>query len=65
MSKIIDLKSKKLSYEENGFKYELLFLNKEKMTLEVNCFKKNELIKKQIIAFAHIPKKLKAKLNPK
>ena len=61
-SKIIKLNNK--SFEQDGLKYELISFNTDKMTCEAKVYDKEKLIKTQTIAFAHIPKKLKAILNP-
>lgn len=61
-NKIIKLNNE--SFEQDGLKYELISFNTAKMTIEAKVYDKDKLIKTQNIAFAHIPKKLKAKLNP-
>ncbi|RXJ93476.1 malate dehydrogenase [Malaciobacter molluscorum] len=62
--RIIDLSKQNLSYEEKNQIIKILNLNQQSMNLEVSIFQNNEFIKKTTIAFAHIPKKLKAKINP-
>ena len=61
-SKIIKLNNE--TYEQDGLKYELISFNTAKMTLEAKVYEKEKFIKNLTVAFAHIPKKLKAKLNP-
>ncbi|RXJ86478.1 malate dehydrogenase [Arcobacter sp. CECT 8985] len=60
----IDLSKQNFSYEEKNQTIKILNLNQQTMNLEVSIFENKEFIKKTIIAFAHIPKKLKAKINP-
>lgn len=62
---IIDLKDENLSFIQKDETIKLLSFNQNSMTLEVAIFKDEKFIKNSKIAFAHIPKKLKAKLNPK
>ena len=57
---IIDLSKMNLSYEEKNQTIKLLNL----MNIDVAIYKKEKFIENSTKAFAHIPKKLKAKLNP-
>ncbi len=57
---------KNLSFEHNGMTMKIVFFNQNKMSVDVNCFDKDDnFIKKANIVFAQLPKKLKAILNPK
>lgn len=58
------IKLENIEYEQNNQKFVLTSFNTNKMTLEAKVYEKKIFIKNQTIAFAHIPKKLKAKLNP-
>ena len=59
----MDLKKQNLSYEDSGKKYELLSLNRTKMTVELNCIE-NQKKSKVILPFAHLPKNIKKLINP-
>ncbi|MGA1939068.1 malate dehydrogenase [Arcobacter sp. YIC-310] len=61
---IIDLKNMNLSYEERNYKIKLQSFKTSSMTLDVQIYEKNQFLKNDTIVFAHLPKKLKAKLNP-
>ena len=61
---IIDLKSMNLSYEERNQTIKLINFKPAIQRLEAEFYENGKLIKKETIAFAHIPKKIKAKLNP-
>ncbi len=61
---IIDLKPYKFSFSENGFTFELLTLNKNKMTIDVAVFQNEKFVKNDKKPFAQIPKNLKSKINP-
>ncbi len=61
---IIDLKNQNLSFEENGKHIKLLSFKSSSMTLEIEIYEKENFIEKSTMVFAHLPKKLKAKLNP-
>lgn len=61
---IIDLTNMNLSYEDRNQTIKLLTLKSNSMNIEVAIYEKNTFIKNSTIAFAHIPKKIKAKLNP-
>lgn len=61
---IIDLKSMNLSYEDRNQTIKLINFKPAIQRLDVEIYENEKLIKKDIVAFAHIPKKIKAKLNP-
>ncbi len=63
--KIIDLSKENISFEERSQTIKLLSFNVENMSLEIAIFEKDKFIKNSSMVFAHLPKKLKAKLNPK
>ncbi|HFU74913.1 MAG TPA: hypothetical protein ENK66_01575 [Arcobacter sp.] len=60
----IDISSKKLEMERNGYIYKLTFYIKTKMLVETFVYKESEFIKKEQIPFAQLTKKLKKVLNP-
>lgn len=62
---IVDLMSENLMFEEREQTIKLLKFNKSTMNLDIAIFEKGEFIKNSKMVFAHLPKKLKAKLNPK
>lgn len=62
---IIDLKDENLTFIQKDETIKLLNFNQNNMFLEIAIFKDGKFVKNSKIAFAHIPKKLKAKLNPK
>lgn len=63
--KIIDLMNENLMFEEREQTIKLLKFNKSTMSLDIAIFENGEFIKNSKMVFAHLPKKLKAKLNPK
>ena len=63
--KIVDLKDKNLEFIQKDETIKLLSFNTLKMSLEIAIFKNDKLIKNSFMVFAHLPKSLKAKLNPK
>lgn len=62
--KIIDLKNKNISYNENGFIYKLILFKTQEQKLEVGVYQEDKFIESRTIAFAHIPKTIKAKIKP-
>ena len=62
--KIIELKSKNLSFCENGIEYRLLRFKAENMTLDVLRFENGQKIDEFNIPFAHLPKSLKKTIKP-
>ncbi|QKF73168.1 hypothetical protein AFAEC_1000 [Aliarcobacter faecis] len=63
--KLIDLRDSNLEFIQKDETIKLLSFNFEKMSLEIAIFKNNSFIKNSTMVFAHLPKNLKAKLNPK
>lgn len=61
---IINLEKFNLNFENNNQTIKLLILKTSTMNIEVAIYEKNKFIKKSTIAFAHLPKKIKAKINP-
>ncbi len=61
---IIDLKNLNLNFEKNGKIIKLIFLKTSSMSLDIEIYEKENLLEKSTMVFAHLPKKLKAKLNP-
>ena len=56
----------KQTFEHNGMIMKITFFNQKNMSVDVECYDKNDnFIKKSNIVFAQLPKKLKANLNPK
>ena len=61
----IDLSKENLSFEERNQTVKLLNFKPETMSLDIVIYEKEKFIKNSTMVFAHLPKKLKAKLNPK
>ena len=61
---LIDLRKMNLSYEERNQTIKLLNFKTSTMSLEIEIYENGKFIKNSSIVFAHLPKKLKAKLNP-
>ena len=61
---IIDLSKENLFFEERNQTIKLLNFKTETMSLDIAIFEKEKFIKNSTMVFAHLPKKLKAKLNP-
>jgi alanine dehydrogenase len=64
MSKVIDLKSKKLSFEREAYTYKLELFRVSSMNIDTLCYKKDTFIKKETIPFAQLPKSLKKRIKP-
>ena len=62
---IIDLSKENLFFEERNQTIKLLNFRTDTMSLDIAIFEKEKFIKNSTMVFAHLPKKLKAKLNPK
>lgn len=60
----IDLSKENLSFEERNQTIKLLNFKPETMNLDIAIYEKEKFIKNSTMVFAHLPKKLKAKLNP-
>ena len=57
---------KNLSFEYNNFTAKIISVNKQNMSVEVNCYdKNNKFIKSTNVVFAQLPKKIKSLINPK
>ena len=61
---IIDLSSDNLFFEERNQIIKLLNFKTDLMSLDIAIYEKEKFIKNSNMVFAHLPKKLKAKLNP-
>ena len=59
----IDLSKENLSFEERNQTVKLLNFKPETMSLDIAIYEKEKFIKNTTMVFAHLPKKLKAKLN--
>ncbi|MBP6713909.1 MAG: malate dehydrogenase [Aliarcobacter sp.] len=59
----IDLSKENLSFEERNQTVKLLNFKPETMSLDIAIYEKEKFIKNSTMVFAHLPKKLKAKLN--
>ena len=59
----IDLSKENLTFEERNQTIKLLNFKTDTMSLDIAIFEKNKFIKNSTMVFAHLPKKLKAKLN--
>ena len=62
--KSIDLSKDNLSFEERNQTIKLLSFKTQTMSLDIAIYEKDKFIKNSTMVFAHLPKKLKAKLNP-
>ena len=62
--KSIDLSKDNLSFEERNQTIKLFTFKIDNMTLDISIFEKGKFIKNSTMVFAHLPKKLKTKLNP-
>ena len=62
---IVDLSKENLFYEKKNQTIKLLNFRLDNMSLDIAIYEKDKLIKNSSMVFAHLPKKLKAKLNPK
>lgn len=62
---VIDLSKENLSFEERNQTIKLLNFRTDTMSLDIAIFEKEKFIRNSTMVFAHLPKKLKAKLNPK
>ncbi|WP_323669397.1 malate dehydrogenase [Aliarcobacter butzleri] len=62
---IVDLSKENLFFEEKNQTIKLLNFRLDNMSLDIAIYEKDKLIKNSYMVFAHLPKKLKAKLNPK
>ena len=62
---IVDLSKENLFFEEKNQTIKLLNFRLDNMSLDIAIYEKDKLIKNSSMVFAHLPKKLKAKLNPK
>lgn len=62
---IVDLSKENLFFEEKNQTIKLLNFRLDNMSLDIAIYEKGKLIKNSSMVFAHLPKKLKAKLNPK
>jgi hypothetical protein len=60
----IDLSKENLTFEERNQTIKLLTFKTQTMSLDIAIYEKNKFIKNSTMVFAHLPKKLKAKLNP-
>ena len=62
---IVDLSKENLFFEEKNQTIKLLNFRLDNMSLDIAIYEKDKIIKNSSMVFAHLPKKLKAKLNPK
>lgn len=62
---IVDLSKENLFFEKKNQTIKLLNFRLDNMSLDIAIYEKDKLIKNSSMVFAHLPKKLKAKLNPK
>ncbi|MFW0743234.1 malate dehydrogenase [Aliarcobacter butzleri] len=62
---IVNLSKENLFFEEKNQTIKLLNFRLDNMSLDIAIYEKDKLIKNSSMVFAHLPKKLKAKLNPK
>jgi hypothetical protein len=60
----IDLSNMNLNFEERNQTIKLLTFKTNTMSLDIAIYENEKFIKNSTMVFAHLPKKLKAKLNP-
>ena len=60
----IDLSKENLFFEERNQTVKLLCFKTQTMSLDIAIYEKEKFIKNSTMVFAHLPKKLKARLNP-
>jgi len=60
----IDLSKENLFFEERNQTIKLLCFKTQTMSLDIAIYEKDKFIKNSTMVFAHLPKKLKASLNP-
>lgn len=60
----IDLSKENLFFEERNQTIKLLSFKTQTMSLDIAIYEKDKFIKNSTMVFAHLPKKLKARLNP-
>jgi hypothetical protein len=60
----IDLSKENLFFEERNQTIKLLCFKTQTMSLDIAIYEKDKFIKNSTMVFAHLPKKLKARLNP-
>ena len=60
----IDLSKENLFFEERNQTIKLLNFKTQTMSLDIAIYEKEKFIKNSTMVFAHLPKKLKVKLNP-
>ncbi len=60
----IDLSKENFFFEEGTQTIKLLNFKTQTMSLDIAIYEKDKFIKNSTMVFAHLPKKLKAKLNP-
>ncbi len=63
--KIINLKNKNICFTKETKEYKILIFRKDKMSVELEVKEKGVFLKNEQMVFAHLPKKIKALLNPK
>ena len=63
-NKTIDLSKENLFFEERNQTIKLLSFKTQTMSLDIAIYEKDKFIKNSTMVFAHLPKKLKARLNP-
>jgi alanine dehydrogenase len=64
MSKVVDLKTKKLSFKRDTYTYKLDCFRTTNMSIDTRVFKNDEFIQNENIPFAQLPKELKKIVKP-
>ena len=62
--KIIDVNSMNIKYEEKNLTLQILFLNTQSMSVDLNVYDKDTFVENKTIPFAHLPKNIKKLLKP-
>lgn len=60
---LVDLRKMNLSFEEKNQIIKLINLKTKTLTLDTEIYENDQFIAKREMVYAHLPKKLKAKLN--
>ncbi len=62
--KFIDVKSMNIRYVERDLTFQVLLLNTQSMTVDLNVYDKDTFIESKTIPFAHLPKNIKKLVKP-
>lgn len=60
----IDFRSKNITFDFEGENFKVLSLKTSNMTVELQCFEKENKTSNKTIPFAHLPKSIKSLVKP-